>query len=118
MTRNSAARRRRERGQHAEYAGRDRDALTAVEPQPDGIDVSDDGGGAGEGRKRRPGVRRMRQEDRRRALGDVERHDDDARPVPVVRSTFAAPTFPLPATRTSIPARRASRNAKGTEPAR
>ena len=35
---------------------------------------------------------------------------------PVVRSTFAAPTLPLPATRTSIPARRASRNANGTEP--
>src|SRR6266568_4085780 len=34
----------------------------------------------------------------------------------VVRRTFAAPTLPLPATRTSIPARRATRNANGTEP--
>ncbi len=37
---------------------------------------------------------------------------------PVVRSTLAAPTLPLPATRTSIPARRASRKANGTEPVR
>jgi hypothetical protein len=36
--------------------------------------------------------------------------------VPDVRSTFAAPTFPLPETRTSIPARLATRNANGTEP--
>src|SRR5215212_8865730 len=40
------------------------------------------------------------------------------RQAPVVRHTLAAPTLPLPATRTSIPARRASRNANGTEPAR
>jgi hypothetical protein len=35
---------------------------------------------------------------------------------PEVRSTFAAPTLPLPETRTSMPARRASRNANGTDP--
>jgi hypothetical protein len=35
---------------------------------------------------------------------------------PVVRSTFAAPTLPLPATRTSMPARRARMKANGTEP--
>ena len=35
---------------------------------------------------------------------------------PVVRRTFAAPTLPLPETRTSMPARLASRNANGTEP--
>ena len=39
------------------------------------------------------------------------------RDVRVVRSTFAAPTLPLPVTRTSMPARRASMNANGTEPA-
>ena len=41
-----------------------------------------------------------------------------ARPIPVFRSTLAAPTLRLPTRRTSIPARRASRNAKGTDPAR
>ena len=35
-----------------------------------------------------------------------------------MRRTFAAPTLPLPLNRTSIPARRAMRNANGTDPVR
>ena len=37
---------------------------------------------------------------------------------PLVRSTFDAPTLPLPTRRRSIPRRRASRYANGTEPMR
>jgi hypothetical protein len=37
---------------------------------------------------------------------------------PLVRSTLVAPTLPLPARRTSMPLARATRNAKGIDPAR
>jgi len=37
---------------------------------------------------------------------------------PLVRRTFDAPTFPLPTRRKSIPRRRASTNANGTDPTR
>ena len=107
---------RGERREHAEHTGRDRDPLAAVKSQPHRIDVPDDG-------------RRARRRHRRsRPFADAAastvaaplryRAPSPITPsgVPVVRSTLAAPTLPLPATRTSIPARRASRNANGTEP--
>ena len=106
--------------QDAEHAGRDRDTFAAVEAQPDRIDVADDRGGAGKRGQRRAAARQ--DDDQSTAAAPLATSSaitaTAPRQVPVVRSTLAAPTLPLPATRTSIPARRASRNANGTEPAR
>ena len=71
---------RRDRGQNRENAGSNGHALTAVEPQPDGIDVSDDRRGRGQRGQRDAGVHHRRQRDRQRSLGDVERHDQDRAP--------------------------------------
>ena len=109
----------RERRQHREHACRDRDAFAAVEAQPDRIDVADNGRGAGQRRDAAAAARHVgRAPPRPRPWRHRAPSPTTPRQVPVVRITFAAPTLPLPATRTSIPARRASRNANGTEPAR
>ena len=93
MTRKSAGGQGgRDRRQHREHAGRDRDALAAVEPQPDRIDVSDNG--RGRGQRRSTSHRRAPPSARATASAPFATSSAMtmmARRVPVVRSTFAAP---------------------------
>ena len=89
--------------EHAEHASGDRDALAAVKSQPDGIDVSDDGCRSGQSHKGRAAAIACARRTAAAPLATSSIRTTTPRPVPVVRSTFAAPTFPLPARRTSDP---------------
>ncbi len=99
----------RDRRKNAEDPGRDGHTLSAVELQPHRIDVADDGRCAGRGRRSdAPPAARFTMRTAAAPLATSSSMTATARHVPVVRSTFAAPTLPLPATRTSMPARLAS----------
>ena len=66
--------------------------------------MPDDGRGASDSDDSGAAAGEMSEDDGRRALCDIERHHrDGASRRRSVRMTFAAPTLPLPATRTSIP---------------
>ena len=118
VTRNNATRNcRRDRRQHAEHPGSHRDALATMETaaRPDRCGRRSPPRPASAAADAPPAATSTMRT-RRRPFATSSAITATARHAPAVRSTLAAPTLPLPATRTSIPARRASRNANGTDP--
>ena len=107
--------------EHGEGPEAGRDALAAAQAQPDRVDVAEDGDRAPRPPAARgwPGRQAQRERHREGPLGDVEAERHGARGRPALRSTFVAPTLPLPTRRTSAtPNARATRKLNGIDPIR
>ncbi len=101
---------------HGKDAGRHRHALAAVEPQPHRINVPDDRRGARQSRHAAATSGRMGEATAAAPFATSSAMTTSARPMPVLRSTLAAPTLRLPTRRTSMP--HGGRAETQTEPTR